>query len=301
LPGGTIGIFSPSGAVDPEKLARGVSTLTSRGFRIKFGDAVTHQHLYFAGTDDERVADFHRLLADPSIDAMMMSRGGYGFSRIIHRIDWQAVATSRKTFVGFSDFTAFNLATLAQANLVTFAGPGCATDFDYIDTNPEVIDDHAFMEAHCWPALRGESMEVTVEAAHPYPAQTIVGTLWGSNSSLLTHLVGTPFLPDIDDGILFIEEIDEDPYAVERQFYQLYHAGILQRQRAVLLGDFTDCVQKGGRFPYAMSHVVETLRSMLGVPVLTGLPFGHVARKLTLPFGGRASVAVTADGYVLRY
>lgn len=279
-----------------------VATLTARGYRVKIAPEVEMQWRYFAGTDDERLASFHAMLADDSLDAMMMVRGGYGWSRLLHRIDWLAVAASRKTFVGFSDFTAFNLAALSQANLITFAGPGAAIDFGGADDTSETQTDHAFMEAHCWPALAGSAVSAgPFSDSLTYRPCSIVGPLWGSNLSLLAHLVGTPYLPEIEGGILFFEEIGEAPYAVERMLLQLFHAGILQKQKAVILADFSDCAPEPDRFQYAMSHVIETLRELLSIPVLTGLPFGHVAKKLTLPFGAIATLNIAPGLFSLDY
>ncbi len=279
-----------------------VDALTARGFRVVIAPEVEKQWRFFAGTDDERVSSFHRMLADSTIDAMMMVRGGYGWSRLLHRIDWNAVATSQKTFVGFSDFTAFNLAALSQANLITFAGPGAAIDFGGADDKPETQFDHAFMEAHCWPALAGDTVSAgPFIDSFTHRPRTISGPLWGSNLSLLAHLLGTPFLPDIDGGILFLEEIGEAPYAVERMLLQLFHAGLLQKQKAIILADFTDCLPEPDRFPYAMEHVVETVRELLPIPVLTGLPFGHVAKKITLPYGAIATLSIAPGSFTLSY
>ncbi len=301
-----IGIFSAAGAVVPERLALGVQSLQSLGHQVIVEPATTNQWRYFAGTDAERVASFHALLADPSLDCLMMARGGYGFSRLLHLIDWDLVRTANKPIVGFSDFTAFNLAALAKCNLITYAGPMAAVDFpDLLNTeiDAETKSDLAFMDAHCWPTLRGEASSHAVTVEHPYPAQSLTGTLWGSNMSLVAHLVGTPYMPNITGGILFIEEIDEDPYAIERMFLQLFHAGILQKQKAILLADFTDCDPAGSRFAYGMEHVLDTLRTLLGdtIPVLTNLPFGHVPRKLTLPFGAQASLKIEENQYVLQF
>ena len=303
-PGATIGVFSPSGALSAERHEAGVATLKSLGYQVASAPEVLHEWRYFAGTDAERLASFHAMLADPKIDAMMMSRGGYGFTRLLHRIDWQAVAKSKKVFCGFSDFTAFNLAALAKANLITFAGPGVATDFAWRNTTEadESVTDHNYMSEHCWPVLGGRAMHTEpLTFEHSYDSQTLSGLIWGSNLSLFTHLVGTPYMPDIDDGILFFEEIDEEPYAIERMFLQLFHAGILQRQKALILADFTNCEPSSERFAYTMAHVAETLRGLLPYPVLTGLPFGHVAKKLTIPFGGQAELIIGAKEFSLRY
>lgn len=279
-----------------------VEALTARGYRVVVAADAEQQWRYFAGTDETRLASFHTMLADTTIDAMMMVRGGYGWSRLLHRIDWNAVAGSGKTFVGFSDFTAFNLAALAQANLITFAGPGAAIDFGGADETPETQSDHAFMEAHCWPALAGEHVIAgPFNESFTYSPRTLSGPLWGSNLSLLTHLVSTPYLPNIDGGILYLEEIGEAPYAVERMLLQLFHAGILQKQKALILADFSDCKSEPDRFPYTMEHVVETMRELLPIPVLTGLPFGHVAKKLTLPFGATATLNIAPGSFTLRY
>ncbi|MEO8384572.1 MAG: LD-carboxypeptidase [Betaproteobacteria bacterium] len=302
LPGGSIGLFAPSGVVNLPRLQAAVTALTERGYRVVVPPEVEMQWRYFAGTDSERLASFHAMLADDTLDAMMMVRGGYGWSRLLHRIDWDLVAASRKTLVGFSDFTAFNLAALARANLITFAGPGAAIDFGGADDTPETQLDHAFMEAHCWPALAGNAVSTgPFNDSFTYPPRTIVGPLWGSNLSLLSHLVGTPYMPAVEGGILFLEEVGEVPYAVERMLLQLFHAGILQKQKAVILADFSDCDPEPDRFPYALTHVLETMRELLPIPVLTGLPFGHVAKKLTLPYGAIASLHIAPGLFSLDY
>ena len=295
-------MFAPSGVINVERHEKSVAHLQSLGFKVVVATHADAQYRYFAGTDAQRLAGFHQLLADPAVDAMIMIRGGYGWSRLLHRIDWNLVAAAQKALVGFSDFTALNLAALAKCNLITFAGPGAAIDFGGADDAPEVQADHIFTANHCWPALRGEAVQAGPFAcSHPHAAQSLEGPLWGSNLSLLAHLVGTPYLPDIDGGILFLEEIGEEPYAVERMCLQLFHAGILQRQKALVFGDFTDCEPESGRFPYSMAHVVETLRELLPMPVLTGLPFGHVARKLTLPFGALGTLDIQPGQFTLTY
>ena len=297
-----IGVFAPSGIVNLPRLEAAVAALATLGHRVIISPQIDAQWRYFAGTDEARLAAFHSMLADPAIDMMMMARGGYGWSRLLHRIDWDSVARSRKLFCGFSDFTAFSLAALAKANLITCAGPGVATDFGGADDDADAQAGHQYTQAHCWPILRGEALTTEAFASeHLYAPQTITGPLWGSNLSMLSHLVGTPYMPAIEGGMLFVEEIAEQPYAIERMLLQLFHAGILQNQRALLFADFTDCEPAPGRFPYTMAHVVETMRTLLPYPVLSGLPFGHVAKKLTIPFGANASLDIQANSYTLSY
>lgn len=291
----TLGVFCLSGRVEAASLEAGIRRLEAAGHRVITAPETRNQWRYFAGTDEERLAGFHRLLADPAIDIMLAARGGYGASRLLPSIDWRRVADSRKAFVGFSDFTAFNCAALSRAGLASFHGPMVAMDFG--DGEPD-----AFMRGHFEATLWGARDSHTVACDHGSPAGTITGRLWGGNLSMLAHLAGTPYLPQVDGGLLYVEEIDEQPYAVERLFVQLHLAGVLARQSAILLGDFEDCRPTNPkRYPYAMAEVVESLRALVGCPVLTGLPFGHVARKLTLPFGLDAELHLGHGEYALAW
>jgi muramoyltetrapeptide carboxypeptidase len=257
-------------------------------------DAANAQWRYFAGDDDARLNALDDALAGDA-DVVVFARGGYGLSRILHRIDWQRVAASGKTFCGYSDVTAFSLAALAKANYVTYAGPVLAG----------VIPN----EADIAEFVANEFFDVLTNRTHAYPecksdlshgTHCIEGTLWGTNLAMVSHLVGTPFMPQIDDGILLIEDIAESPYRVERMLWQLKHAGILDRQRAIVLGEFTQCEPSPTlRYPYAMHEVIETLREMVACPVLIGFPFGHVAKKTTVPMGARATLAINGATYRL--
>ena len=292
----TIGICGLSGRVDEVALATGANYLRDLGHNVVVAEEAVHAWRYFAGTDDERLAGFHRLLDDPAIDLILAARGGYGISRLLHRIDWSKVAASGKAFCGFSDFTAFNCAAYACANLVTFHGPMLAIDFG--SGEPD-----SFAQQHFWMAIANESHRIDdVASVHEYGERRIEGRLWGGNLSLLASLAGTPYFPQIDEGILYVEEISEEPYAMERMFLQLYHAGALGKQRALLLGDFTDCAPKNpSRYPYSLDEMVETLRTLLPFPVLTGLPFGHVPRKVTLPFGAPGTLIIRDGSFSLSF
>jgi muramoyltetrapeptide carboxypeptidase len=291
----TIGVFALSGSVDPARLDQGIGWLQGAGHRVVTAPETRLAWRYFAGTDAERLAGFHRLLDDPSIDLMLAARGGYGISRLLADIDWKRVGASRKAFAGFSDFTAFNCAALACADLATLHAPMLASDFG--DAEPD-----AFMLRHFAATTWGARDSQTVACEHGYPQGSVAGTLWGGNLSMLAHLVGTPYLPAVDGGLLYVEEIAEDPYAIERLFLQLHHAGVLPRQAAILLGEFTDCVPNNQqRYPYSMAEAIETLREIAPCPVLTGLPFGHAARKLTLPFGMPAELSLGTNEYSLSW
>jgi len=292
----TIGVCALSGRVDEAQLAAAVEYLRDLGHRVVIPEETLHEWRYFAGTDEERLAGFHALIDDPAVDLVISARGGYGLTRLLARIDWNRVAASGKAFCGFSDFTAFNMAAYACANLVTFHGPLLAVDFGNGDPS-------SFAQQHFWMALSRASHRIDDFAGgHGYDPRRIEGPLWGGNLSLLVNLMGTPYFPAIDDGIVYVEEIGEEPYAIERAFLQLHHGGVLGRQRALLLGDFSDCKPTNTvRYPYSMDEVIETLRRLLPYPVITGLPFGHVARKVTLPFGAPGTLAIGAGTCSLRF
>jgi len=288
--------LSLSGSVLPHRLAAGAARLSELGATVTSPDTASATWRYFAGTDNERLAALDASLRSDA-DVVMFTRGGYGLSRLLHRIDWQAVAASKKLFCGYSDITAFNLAALAEANFVTFCGPMLASDFAQTDDIPA----RDFTEANFFGLLRGETYtypECVSDIATP--AQTIQGTLWGTNLAMIANLVGTPYMPQIDDGILVVEDVAEAPYRVERMFWQLKLAGILDRQRAIILAEFSDCEPTNGmRYPYSMAEAIETLREIAPCPVLTGFPFGHVPAKVTLPIGAPASVAIDGARYVV--
>lgn len=291
----TIGLFAPSGRVDPDRLEEGRLRLEAAGHRVVVAPETSRAWRYFAGTDEERLQAFHHLLADPAIDVMMAARGGYGFTRLLPGIDWSLVGASRKAFVGFSDFTAFNCAALSLAGLATLHGPLLSSDIG--DGEPD-----EFMLRHFEATLWGARDAETIAFDHGFAPSRLEGTLWGGNLSLLAHLAGTRYLPGIEGGLLYIEEIAEEPYAVERLFLQLFHAGVLARQKAILLGDFTDCVPaNAARYPYAMTEVIETVRALAPCPVLEALPIGHVARKLTLPFGAAGELTLAPGSYTLSW
>ena len=202
------------------------------------------------------------------------------------------MANAGKILIGHSDITALSLALLAKESCVSFAGPHAIGDFG--DLSPS-----EFTTRHFFQVLDSTQSEIIVDTPNPYEFQA-KGTLWGSNLSLVAALVGTPYMPDIDNGILFLEDINEAPYRVERMLYQLFHAGILQRQRAILLGDFR-CDNPSAGNGYDLQKVVTHFRERLEVPILTGLPFGHIRDKLTLPIGATCQISAMRQQFQLSF
>ena len=324
-------VYSPSSRViDKAAFKRGIKRLTALGHEVEIdADALTG-HLRFAGDDAVRIAAFSRAAASGA-DVALTSRGGYGISRILGGIDYKAVAKSINPskgqgtlFVGYSDFTSFQCALLAKTGASSWAGPSVCGDFGQIvekDGSPDCIMEACFDdlllgqgEGAGWrmPLEKSQNQpkntikNIAIEAINT-PARGIFGTqkesfninnatLWGGNLSVLTSLVGTPYLPAAamdKSGMLFIEDVAEHPYRIERNLTQLLHAGVLGKQKVIIFGQFTNYklfpqADKG----YKLQSVVDWLRTQVKCPVLTGLPMGHVPTKVTLPFGGKVTLAV---------
>jgi len=280
-----IGLFAPAGfALAPEAVTRAVARLEAAGHRVVVDPTASARWQRFSATDDERLAALWRMAEDPRVELVLAVRGGYGWTRLLDRIDFARLAMSRKRWLGHSDFTAFQLAALAQAGMVTFAGPLAAYDF-----GAETVSEYTM--THCWGLLGRTQYAIELPLVGPesFAAQ---GPLWGGTLALVAHLVGTRYMPAIDGGILFLEDVGEHPYRLERMLYQLYYAGVLGRQRALLLGTFTGFAPSPNDNGYDLAAMVAHARERFGVPIFTGLPFGHGPDKLTLPVGGRCALTL---------
>ncbi|WP_213954925.1 LD-carboxypeptidase [Variovorax sp. dw_954] len=290
-------IFSPSSAVrDKAAFRRGVARLKALGHEVEIDEAALSVHQRFAGDDATRLAAIARAAASGA-DVALISRGGYGLTRILDALPYKAIAKAIShgtEFVGVSDFTAFQHALLAKTGAVTWQGPAVGEDFGAEGGADDI------MEA-CFDDMLSGQGEGTgwrlplrdAEAASGM--RTVHGAqLWGGNLCVLTSLLGTPYFPAIDKGVLFLEDVGEHPYRIERMLDQLRHAGVLGRQKAILMGQFTGYRKVPNDRGFSLQTVVERLRSQIKAPVLTGLPFGHVPTKVLLPVG--AKVELAADG-----
>jgi len=279
-----IGLYAPAGfATEPAAIERAVARLSALGHRVVIDPTCGARWQRFAAPDDERLAAVARMAADPRVEIALAVRGGYGWSRLLDRLDFTALARAGKTWLGHSDFTAFQLALLAHTGTPTFAGPMAAYDFGAEEPS-------AFTFAHCWGLLGASSY--MVECPLDGPDVTAQGTLWGGNLALVAHLVGSTHMPRVEGGILFLEDIGEHPYRIERMLYQLHFAGILGRQRAVLLGVMNGYAPSANDNGYDLQAAIEQARACFDVPIFTGLPFGHCRDKLTLPVGGHGQLTV---------
>ena len=292
-------IYSPASAVrDKAAFKRGIARLKTLGHEVEVDTDAMATHTRFAGDDATRLAAIHRAAASGD-DVALISRAAYGFTRILPGIQYKKVAKAIEggtRFVGMSDFTAFQNAVLARAGATTWAGPSVEVDWG-VEGEPDDIMTACFddlLTGHGEGA--GWRMDKEKPRADGKPAVPDVyvksAQLWGGNLAVLTSLVGTPYFPEVKGGILFVEDISEHPYRVERMLTQLLHAGVLAKQKAVVLGQFTNYKLAPHDKGFKLQNVVDWLRTQIKAPVLTNLPFGHVPTKVLLPVGATVSLSV---------
>ena len=287
-----IAIVAPSGyAPDNEAVEKAVTKLREQNFRVYNYYSHAGRFERFGATDALRLTQLKEAVSNPDVDIVIALRGGYGMSRLLKHIDFKSFAKSKKLFVGHSDFTAFQLGFLHHAKAVSFAGPMICNDFTH-------AGDDSFTMGEFWKCLKGPVY--TVEWKKPAnPQVDAEGVLWGGNLTMLVHLIGTRFMPRIDGGILFIEDIHEHPFRVERMLAHLNHARILSGQKALLLGSFSEYSLSDYDNGYDFEAMLRWARANIPIPIITGLPFGHMRNKVTLPVGAKSRLVSKGDTVLL--
>lgn len=289
-------IFASSGfGENTSRSELGASRLSQAGFVVSNQQAYMRRYQRFAGSDYERAADLQDVasgrVSTPKV--LMGVRGGYGAMRILPNIDWASLGQRMREqgtmLFGYSDVTALQLALLAKGNMCSFAGPMLYSEFG----KPQMSDftTHSFIDNSCNP-----KMTITVGYVQNYHLKAD-GILWGGNLSVLSALAGSPYMPQINGGILFIEDVGEQPYRIERMLQTLYLSGVMSHQQAIVLGNFRmNGIRDVYDSSYTLNSVIQTMVRLTKVPVLTGFPFGHTADKVTFPLGAKASLRSTNDG-----
>ena len=291
-------LFTPAGVLAkaaPLRLA--AKRLKALGFEVTIDDAALARSQRFAGDDDTRLAALHRIAnAAPSI--AMATRGGYGLTRLLDRIDWPLLARSveRGTrWVGYSDITALHLSLLAHTKSPSWAGPLAVDDFGRDEVDDVTAD--CFVEA-----MNGELEAVGFSTEAGFDGLDASGLLWGGNLTMICSLIGTPHLPSaarLKGGILFLEDVNEHPYRVERNLLHLLQAGLIESQKAVVLGQFSAWKPSPLDRGYTLKSAIVALRQRTKTPILTGLPYGHVPTHVTLPVGRRARLLVDGKNVLI--
>lgn len=282
--GDTLGFIAPSGAVRTEgAIERAVQETERMGFKVKLGESAGKKYGYLSGTDELRARDINAMFADDEVDAIVCLRGGYGAMRILDKIDYDLIARHPKIFVGFSDITALHIALLNRCGLATFHGPMAAANWA-----GKPLDD--FSRDSMYRSLMNAVPAGELSNPPEYPRQMVnpgqaEGLLVGGNLMLIASSLGTPWEIDTKGRIIFIEEVGERTYCVDRMLTQLRLAGKFDECAGVVFGDFADCPVEYPEFGLTLEEIIREVVAPCGKPIFTGLRCGHCTPKLTLPFG----------------
>jgi muramoyltetrapeptide carboxypeptidase len=297
--GDTIGLLAPASPLEAEEIQAAAANLRRRGYRVKLGAGLDRKLGYLAGSDTERAKALNEALSDPELKAIVCVRGGYGSPRLLDLLDYEAMRRQPKVIIGYSDITALLLAARKEAGLVVFHGPMGKEWSAKVGLSP-------FSEKYFWPAFAPENplfenwggeRPAGMKAPFTVAGGTAEGVLVGGNLSVISCLMGTPYEIETRGAILFLEEVSEKLFRIDRMLNQLRLAGKLREARGILLGAFAGCEEREGEV--TRGEVLRDYFSTLGVPVLADFPAGHVPDHVTLPLGVRVRLDASAGTLTL--
>lgn len=299
-PGATVAVIAPSSPPSEEKLQKGLQNLQSFGFKIMEGKSLRAQNGHLAGTDLERLADLHWAFENPEIDAVWCIRGGYGAGRLLPQINYNLIRQHPKPLIGYSDITALHIAIYQETGLVTFHGPVAAGEYPEDTTlfwKSVLLEPQEHLEIRASEALLStlgpEYQPFTITPG------TASGTLTGGNLALLSAMAGTAYAPVFKNKIVFIEDVGEQPYRIDRMLTQLLQGTDLMEASGIALGVFNECQPKAGTFSLSLEATLRDRLGGLGIPVAYGIPFGHVDHQATLPYGIKARLEADRQALTL--
>jgi muramoyltetrapeptide carboxypeptidase len=296
-PGDTVGLVDPASATwEPVDVDIVEESLKALGLKAKRGPNLLNRRGYFAGTDEQRAADLNAMFADPEVRAIQCVRGGWGSARLLPLLDWARLARSPKILLGYSDVTALLLSVHAKTGLVTFHGPVGISPWNRFNVEwfrRVLLDGEAVTFANL-KEVGEDALTQTENRIQTITPGTARGRLLGGNLTVLTTTIGSGYLPEWDGCVLFIEDVQEAPYRIDRMLTQLRLAGILQKARAVIFGNCTKCDPGDGFGSLTITDVLHDHLAPLGVPAWRGAMIGHIERQFTLPIGIDVEVDATA-------
>ncbi|WGL16308.1 LD-carboxypeptidase [Microbulbifer bruguierae] len=302
--GMTVGLVTPASNVwEDEDIRFASEVVQSLGFQVKEGENLYRRSQYLAGPDEARARDFNAMFADPEVDAVFCLRGGYGTPRILPLLDYAAIRNNPKVLLGYSDITALLNAIYHRSGVITFHGPIAAQNFtDYTYSEYQKVLAHGERPVPLGaPPPFEDAAPGRVERENRitrFSGGRARGRLIGGNLTLMSSLLGTPYCPDFRGKILFLEDVGEAPYRVDRMLTQMWLAGKLQQVAGIAFGKFTEAETSGNTF--SMEHVLRERCADLGIPVVRGLMFGHVEDQTVVPVGAEAELDGDAGTLVLR-
>jgi muramoyltetrapeptide carboxypeptidase len=294
-PGDTIGLIAPGSYIDESELEDSISNLEDMGFKTYHTDNILERYGYLAGTDKNRIEDINQMFENDDVAGIVCARGGYGCNRILPGLDYDLIRTNPKVLVGYSDITSLLYGIYSQTGLITFHGPVGISTFNDFSVN--YMEDMIMKDSTGLELVSAEENPGKDDDA--YNIYTIskgraVGELIGGNLSIATSLMGTPYDVDYRGKLLYLEDVGEEPYRIDRMLTELLLAGKLNEVNGIILGVFVDCEVKKKKPSFeeslTLKEVLIDRLATLGVPVIYGLSFGHISSKFTLPFGSRAEL-----------
>ena len=301
-PGSTVAITAPASGVDRRELEDGIAFMRTQGLKIVTGKCLSKKNKYLSAPDEERANEFNEFIRREDIDAIMCARGGYGVARILPLLDYNAIRMFPKAIIGYSDITAMLIAIYNKSKVVTYHGPVCSSTFDST-TSHSFVD--IMMKNSSKSGQKGGSNDFDIS----HSSLDVINNgyaeakLSGGNLTTICSTLGTPYEIDTTDSILFLEDVAEEPYRIDRMLTQLWLAGKLEKVKGVALGVFKSCSsqrisrrsrkrgsEESSNISPSLRDIFEQRFSEMKFPVLAGLPFGHIRSKLTLPLGVHAAL-----------
>jgi muramoyltetrapeptide carboxypeptidase len=282
----TIGIISPAWIPKDERMQKGFRYLEEKGFKVKKSKNLGKQFGYFAGTDEERLDDLHAMYIDPVIDIILCARGGWGGLRLVDKLNYDLIQKNPKPLVGYSDITTLQLAIYKKTGIPSLSGPMLG-----VEMGMGIIP---FTEKHFWGQIQNSDQEYTLELAES--GGSVInkgssgGVLLGGCLSLVSHLLGTPYSPDYSGTILFLEDVGEKPYKIDRYFAHLKQSGVFAKINGLILGKFVDCTAEEDEISFNIDELINQYFTDYSYPIIKDFPYGHSELKFTMPLGAHTKL-----------
>ena len=290
-PGDTIGLITPSSSITEEKLKKAISNMKMLGLKVKLGKHINAINGYLAGTDEQRLEDLHNMFADDEVNGIWCIRGGYGVGRILSKIDYRLIKKNPKILIGYSDVTALLLAVHQETGLICFHGPVASSTFsDYVVKHLKGTLMKSQMSYTIGHAMDSDDSKDKAYHSKVIRSGKVKGKLTGGNLTLLAASIGTDFQPKFKNKLVFIEDIGEKPYRLDRMFTQILQGSDIDKAAGIMLGVFEDCEAREGDRSLSLMEMFEDRLGHLDMPIIYGLSFGHIKNHMTLPIGIEAEM-----------
>jgi len=285
--GDTIAVIAPCSAAQKDKVEQGLAYLADKGFLVKIAKNLTAENGIMAGTKEERINSLHEFWADPEVKALFCVRGGYGIQQILPELNYDMFSSNPKILVGYSDISALSCSILAKSNLITYSGPMVASDMGE--------NFNQFSEEMLWRTLMGNPKipNPSKQPLIPYRNGTAEGVIIGGTLTVLLPYLGTSYMPNLEGAILVLEDIGENPGRLDRHFHHLKFQGVFDQISGLVLGKFEDCFTNDEDHIESLTEILDSTIEEYDFPVLMNFAYGHINKRVTLPFGAKAKI--TAD------